>query len=122
MRAFPTNELAIVKTFPRVFFREVTPRQFVRDFIGMNDHDGWIWAVPMSTLPKQQVCHCFIVIDNHVKYRAQVVDFVPGYEVTIRGTTIHPKYWMILTAPVVRAPRKIQYRGFQGFRYTEMLF
>lgn len=125
-----TNEIALVKTFPLVFFREVTVSQFVREFVGMNNnpelaetHGFSLWQVPLNGRPKRPVAHCYIVIANRIRYRAAIVDFEPGGRRHFGdGRSMHGNCWMILSDPVVRAPRHIPFRGFQGIRYTPILF
>lgn len=38
------------------------------------------------------------------------------------GRKMSAKAWIVLSGPVTRPPRPIKKQGFQGFRYTEMLF
>jgi hypothetical protein len=114
---------AIIVTFPRVFFREVSPRQFVRDFLGMNSGEIEYWICKMGNVPRIEVPYCYIVINNRIRYRANIAGFEPGGERTFDdGRRATGRAWMILTAPVIKAPYRIQRTGFQGFRYSDLIF
>jgi hypothetical protein len=124
---------AIVKTFPVHFFRDISPREFVRGFvIALNDPEHeTVWWSMMGNRPKQEVQYCYIVIGNRVRYRASVGWFegpydypneLPGFKTFGDGRTLYSRYWMALTGPVIKAPERIPMRGFQGFRYCDILF
>lgn len=114
--------VAIIKTFPVVFFRELSLREFVRQWRSINQ-DGSCWVCPMPAVPRQEVLYCYIVIGNRIRYRCNISHFEPGGErIFSDGRRFTAKAWMVLTAPVVKPPHKIKKRGFQGFRYSEFLF
>lgn len=112
---------AIIVTFPRIFFREVSLRQFVREFCQMSESD--VWFCKFAAIPRCEVIHCYIVIENRVRYRANLVGFDPGGEMIFAdGRTATARAWMLLCGPIVKAPYRISMRGFQGFRYSQLLF
>lgn len=119
----------IIVTFPRVFFEEVSRVKFVREFLAMNnsDYEGcWLCKVP--AIPKLEVLHCYIIINNRIRYRANIAGFEQGgpqeFDGRLSGKRrVHTaKAWMQLTGPVVKAPYRMEMRGFQGFRYTQDLW
>jgi len=113
---------AIIVTFPRVFFREVSRLQFVRQFCGMNRDDSY-WICKMGNVPRIEVPYCYIVIDNRIRYRANIAGFERGGEREFDdGRKATARAWMILTAPVIKAPGRIERLGFQGFRYSDLIF
>lgn len=113
---------AIIVTFPLVFFREYTTVNFVRDFLGMNKDETY-WICKMGNKPRVEVPYCYIIVGNRIRYRANIAGFEPGGERDFGDGRIQTaRNWMLLTAPVIKAPYKIERRGFQGFRYTEIIF
>lgn len=121
--------IGIIVTFPRVFFEEVSTASFVREFLGMNnpDYEGY-WLCKIGSIPRQEVLYCYIIINNRIRYRANIAGFEPGgpqqFDGRLSGKPrIHTaKAWMQLTGPIVKAPYRMEKRGFQGFRYTEELW
>src|SRR5436305_1254367 len=96
---------AIIVTFPRVFFREMSPRRFVREFLAMNTEDDWHWQCKIGNRARIEVVYCYIVIGNRIRYRANIAGFEPGGEREFDdGRKATARAWMILTAPVVKAP------------------
>lgn len=115
--------VAIITTFPRVFFLEKSPREFVREFLAMNDDGEIYWQCKMGNAPKIEVVYCYIVINNRIRYRANIAGFEPGGKRYFGdGRSATARAWMILTGPVVKAPHRIERRGFQGFRYSDFIF
>ena len=115
--------VAIITTFPRKFFLEMSPRQFVRAFFAMNDDDSIYWQCKFGAPPTRDVVYCYIVAENRIRYRANIAGFEPGgLRVFGDGRSATARSWMILTAPVIKAPYRIERRGFQGFRYSGIIF
>ena len=115
------QQRAIAVTWPLKSMTK-SPREFVREFMSINDGET-CWYAKVNAVPKQEVLYCYIIIDNRVRYRANIVGFEQGCEMTFDdGRTATAKKWMILGAPVVKAPHKIEMTGFQGFRYTRLLW
>ncbi len=116
----------IIKCMPSKFvFHEYGARRFVRDFVQRpNDNENSCFLFTLSAIPKVNVLHFYLLIAGRIRYRANISsiegrasrDFHDG-----RGP-IHGNAWAILTAPVVRAPFRIEMKGFRGFRYTEELW
>ena len=112
---------AIAVTWPLSSMTK-TPREFVRSFMSINDGET-CWYAKVGQVPKRDVLYCYVIIGNRVRYRANIVGFEPGGELTFSdGRSATAKVWMVLGAPVVRAPHRIEMRGFQGFRYTDLLW
>jgi len=110
---------AIIITFPVVFFQEYGVRRFARDFQGLTTNDDMIWYAKISTVPKIEVPHCYIIAGNRVRWRLNVVGFEPGHAKDFgSGRQVYARNWMLLAGPVSKAPYRIERRGHQGFRYV----
>lgn len=99
---------------------------FRKRFEQMNDNPDMVWYQKMSKKPQYKVEFVYIIISGKVEYRctwshyekegAKRIMKVNGIRDTVRWARA------CLIAPVVRAPREILMKGFQGFRYTHFLF
>ncbi|MCI0489369.1 MAG: hypothetical protein L0229_22480 [Blastocatellia bacterium] len=114
--------VAIIRTFPFVFFREKSLREFVREWYELNQDDV-VWICPMHRLPKIEVPYVYIVALNRLRYRVNLVGFEPGGErIFESGRRWTANHWMLMAGPVVKAPHKMVMSGFQGFRYSGFIF
>jgi hypothetical protein len=114
---------AIVITFPARCFQEFgSIREFLKNWQNVASSDStWYWK--MSNVPQQEVLYCYIVIGNRVRWRCNITSFESGGEMTFDGgRTVTTRNWRLLTAPVEKAPFKIPMGGFQGFRYSDLLW
>jgi hypothetical protein len=95
----------------------------------MSDEDG-LWLQKCKNKPKHDdLIYVYIIVCNQVRYRC----YYGGYETGPRniwfrdGNSWSSKqliHWprIVLAGPFVKAPKKIRFSGFQGFRYTTKLF
>ncbi|HET6991016.1 MAG TPA: hypothetical protein VFJ43_06815 [Bacteroidia bacterium] len=84
------------------------------------------WGQTIANIPTIDVLWCYIVFNGMVQYRMNIVNFERNASKEFNDGGIirvfNNKNWINLTGPVIKAPREIPWKGFQGFRYTEMLF
>lgn len=82
--------------------------------------------VAFSQMPVQEVLHCYLIVGNKVRVRANIASWIPGDqigEVTCwDNTDRNAKFWAALTAPVIWPPHEIKISGFRGFRYCQELW
>ena len=77
----------------------------------------------MNRLPKIEVPYVYIVALNRLRYRVNLVEFEQGGEREFEdGRRYAANHWMVMAGPVVKAPYRIEMRGFQGFRYSGFIF
>lgn len=121
---------AIIITMPIAFFndRGMTYGEFCKVFERYLKKETGTWNFVKKNLPTQAVAFCYIVFDGFVQYRTNVVQYQ-------RNTTKHftdapdgktrsfeNKNWIILSGPAIKAPIDIPMKGFQGHRYSKLLF
>jgi hypothetical protein len=120
-----TQYTGIIKTVPHKFvFEEYGATRFMDDFFYRLNAD-WrnCFLFTMPSIPKIGVLHFYLLIDGRVRFRANIVEYRgPKTLHFSRGRTISGKVWVLLCGPVVRAPFKVEMKGFRGFRYTEDLW
>lgn len=106
--------------------------EFREAFEKLNENDEATWLQKLNNKPKHDVVDCFIIIANKVAYKAKIVEYnMTGEPVRIRKPGAPMSFsryqvirWkhVVLTGPVVKAPKDIPFRGFQGFRYVPMFY
>lgn len=104
-----------------------TLRMFMKAFEAMNDHDGGAWYQKIRSKPKHEVLCCYIIVGGRILYRCNISHYemenTPKEIIRVNGLPATVTWnRMVLTAPVIKAPMKIPYKGFQGFRYTNEQF
>lgn len=89
-----------------------------------SDGDNAVFFWRMSSAPRaevqQHIQHIYFVIGNKIRWRARVLEFQPGGEMTFdNGRTISARAWC-LCYEFEQLPRPHETRrGFQGLRYYE---
>lgn len=115
----------IIKCMPHKFvFDEYGAVRFIQDFFYKPNRDpNNVFYLTLSAIPKFDVLHLYLLVDKCIRFRANIVEFRGPATYKFSSTrTITGKAWVVVGAPVIRAPFKIEMRGFQGFRYTSTLF
>jgi hypothetical protein len=109
---------------PASFFEEYGMRHFLRDFyFAPNDDPRNCFLFTLSGMPKYEVLHFYLVVGGRVRFRTNIAKFEGERTLAFANhRSIHGNAWVWCCAPVVRAPFKIEMKGFRGFRYTEDLF
>lgn len=118
---------AIIVAMPARFFQEYTMEKFLQDIENMNTIDNFVWYRVMKNLPKIQTPYCYWIIDGKVKYRMDIAKLVRNKTYRFarpKGgiATFENANCIELVGPVITAPYDIPMRGFQGFRYSELIF
>jgi hypothetical protein len=118
---------AIIVSMPARFFQEYTMEKFLQDLHNMNTVDGFVWYRVMKNLPKVQTPYCYWIIDGRIKYRMEIAKLVRNKTMRFARPkggirTFENANYIELVGPVIEAPYHIPMRGFQGFRYSELIF
>ncbi len=118
---------AIIVAMPARFFQEYTMEKFLQDMHNMNTVDNFVWYRIMKNLPKIQTLYCYWIIDGKIKYRMEIAKLVRNQTMRFARPkggirTFENANYIELVGPVIEAPYDIPMRGFQGFRYTELIF
>lgn len=118
---------AIIVAMPARFFQEYTMEKFLSDMERMNTEDNFVWYRVMKNLPKIQTQYCYWIIDGKIKYRMDIAKLVRNQTMRFARPnggfrTFENANYIELVGPVIDAPYDIPMRGFQGFRYTELIF
>lgn len=86
------------------------------------DPDNNIWWHSIGTKPTQHVLYAYITILGKIRYRATIASWEPGGEKQFNdGRKRTAKNWLMLS-DLVPAPNDIVQKGFQGFRYSPIIF
>lgn len=117
----------IIKCLPEKWFNEVGGEPYLeRTFTRIATDERYWFYMSLAGKPKYDVLHCYLLINGFLRFRLNIAEYLPGGTMTFRDRPIPQdwtaKYWMILTAPVVKPEQPIKMIGFQGFRYTEGIF
>jgi hypothetical protein len=118
---------AIIATLPPAFFKEYTLERFENEMEKMNHDDEMIWFMVLKNLPKVQTPYFYFLYDGKIRYRADISQLIRNSTMRFARAdgnlkTFANKNFVQLIGPTVRAPYDIPMRGFQGFRYSELLF
>lgn len=94
-------------------------RTYVADFERC-DGERAVYFWRLTTKPKREFTHVYIVVGNMVRYRARFVDYELNAGIDfLDGSFAHGKVWLMLV-DFEKLPRPYEVkRGFQGFRYKE---
>lgn len=117
----------IIVTMPARFFVEYTMEKFLDDLERMNKEDNFIWYRVMKNLPKIKTPYCYWIIGGEIKYRMDILGFTRNNTLRFARPkggirTFENANAIQLVGPVINAPYVIPMKGFQGFRYTELIF
>ena len=119
----------IIITMPSKFFDEYPNGEagYRRIVESMNRFDDVMWGQTISAIPKHEVLYCYICFGGYVQYRFNIVDFEKSVSKEFNDGGIirvfKNKNWVNLCGPVVKAKDcEFAMKGFQGFRYTNILF
>lgn len=127
MKTVQSKPDAIIVTMPARFFEEYGMKNFLQDIENMNTIDGYIWYRVCKNLPKIQTQYCYWIIGGKIKYRMDLLRLERGHNYSFsRPNGGHREFnnsnAVVLIGPVIKAPHDIPMKGFQGFRYTELIF
>lgn len=93
---------------------------------GNENENTWWYKIGANFPIHQDILHVYLVIGNEIRWRFNFVGFQDcpdGVELYKNGklTTFKGKF-VILTGPTVKAPKTFPFKGFQGFRYSQILY
>lgn len=113
----------IIKCLPEKWYNAVGGEGYLKEtFDELIEKKGCYFQMSLAGIPKYEVLHCYLLINGFLRYRLNISEFRPGSTTVFRDRPIHQKwtakYWMFLTAPVVKPSQPIPMKGFQGIRYT----
>jgi len=120
-----TSPVGIIVTFSKeMIYKDIGYDKFIRQFVtSLNASDNSIWHHCLCNKPKNEVLYCYVLFDGKIRYRANIAMFEASHRKTFAdGRSFHPRAWMLLCGPVVKAPYDIPMSGFQGFRYCAEMF
>lgn len=114
----------IIVNTPKIFIAEVGDNYLPMWFDGPMPDRGGMFYWKLSNRPRIDILHCYIVYNGFIRWRCNIAEFLPGQTMYFFSgpcgeREVTGRAWMILTAPVIKAPQEIPMRGFRGFRYTE---
>lgn len=118
---------AIIITVPERFWNEYPGGEeaFEKEMSLISEGDG-TWMQTISNIPIQQVEFCYLIIHGKVTKRLTIHKYHKNKTMTFMDggipRTMENKNWVSLCGPVINAPMEIIRKGFQGFRYTKLLF
>lgn len=123
--------IAIAVTWGKDMIREKGGLlSFIRFFEQEMASEEDYWLQKCKNRPVHDIIHVYIVVCNQVRYKLIYGGYEQGEREVFNGdglgeysSTIINWPRLILAGPFVKAPYKIQMKGFQGFRYlTKELF
>ncbi|MHB1278275.1 MAG: hypothetical protein ACYC1Q_07745 [Bacteroidia bacterium] len=117
---------AILVTYPQFLLKRYGGMEnFRKQMLYFNEEDS-VWFQRCKNKPKYEVPYVYIVIENRIAYRFNCAEWEPGAPEQVQRPdgTLNVITWprLLLTGPVIEAPEEIEYKGFQGFRYTNQLY
>jgi hypothetical protein len=130
MKHFAEPPEAIILTMPVAWFRDrnMSYADFCKDFEATMAEEDNYWNFLKSNLPTQDVAYVYLVFDGFVQYRANFVCYernvAKAFDDAPDGIVreFPPSNWILFSGPVIKAPFDIPMKGFQGHRYSKMLF
>lgn len=122
------NTQAIIITIKNETIVKLGGESMLTDHFGkMNSIDSELYfAYGLANKPLHNVLYCYLLYNGEVRYRFNISHWEPGRR-KFDGNggpffSLNRKYWMILTASVTHPIRPFPMKGFQGFRYSEVIF
>ncbi len=93
----------------------------------LNNSDDNHWCqLCGSGIPKLKVEWAYLVWNGKIQYRLDVERYGRNETGSFNDGGITRRYrncnWVYMIGPVIQAPYDIPMKGFQGFRYTEIIF
>lgn len=90
------------------------------------DRGRLTWWNTIASIPKHRVEFVYLIYDGHLQCRLTAMTFQKNVTKSFTDGGVERifehKNWVQLCGPVIKNPEVQPMRGFQGFRYTELLF
>lgn len=118
----------IIVTLPARFFKEYPVEWYLQDIERMNQEgSSTIWYRVMKNLPTLDFAYVYTIVDNKIWHRSQFAGLIRNETMSFPRPeggrrTFENANAVMMSGPVIMAPSHIPMKGFQGFRYTKMLF
>ena len=119
---------AVAITLPERWFLEFADGEaaFWRAMAEVDKGEDYMWHQTIAAVPKCEVQYVYLVFKGKVQVRMTVVDYLRDTSMAFQRNGFVAEFpnknWVRLTGPVVKAPADFFMRGFQGFRYTSLIF
>lgn len=99
-------------------------KEFIRLFCQTMEEEDGIWYQKCKNAPTQDINYVYIIFAGRVRYRTHYGGHETGNKIVYDANGPKSISWsrIICAGPLVVAPRRIERKGFQGFRYTTKLF
>lgn len=119
IRNLPWASAKVLGYKPTAAYRRASLRRVCELFRLLESGEENSIYLTMPAKPQHEVLYCYVLVDGRIRWRVNIAAWEPGGpRECVDGIERSPKWWMILTGPLVRPPEKIRMRGFRGFRYT----
>jgi hypothetical protein len=118
----------IAVTLPEAWFKDFDDGElaFWRAMERVDKDEDYLWHQTISGIPKIEVPYLYLVFKGKVQVRMSVVDYLRNESMAFQRSGFVAEFpnknWIRLTGPVIKAPGDFLMRGFQGFRYTSLIF
>lgn len=118
---------AIIVTLPKQFFVEQDHATYLKELQAIHEHEDKVWYRVMKNLPKHDVLYVYTIINNKIHHRTQFAGLIRNTTLSFSRPnggirTFENANAVMMTGPVVMAPEEITMKGFQGFRYSPVIF
>lgn len=89
------------------------------------ENDATFWYKIGNNLPLHEVLFVYVVIHNKIRWRFNCVGYEDTESVILHKAGKPVEYsgkFVIITGVAIKAPEDIPYKGFQGFRYSNIIY
>ena len=125
---FSDKPEGILVTLPEAWFKDFADGEaaFWRAMEHVDKDDEYIWHQTIGNVPTVETPFVYLVFRGKVQVRLSVIDYQRNVSMSFQRSgfvaEFPDKNWVRLTGPVVKAPSDFLMRGFQGFRYCNLIF
>lgn len=118
---------AIIMTMAKKTMKSFTRKAWDELLEKMNTVDGMQWWYRCRNLPKIQPAYIYWIVDGKIAVRMDFSEYVRDKSMSFPRPDGGVKHfektnWLVCQGPVVFPEYEIPMSGFQGFRYTELIF
>ena len=116
--------IGIIVTLPMRFFEEYDYRKYIREHEAMNDPENdSCWFRVMKNLPTWDVLYVYTCYGGRIRHRTNFGWLVRNEHLAFTRPEGGIRDFgkanaVVMVGPYVKAPIRIQQKGFQGFRYV----
>lgn len=96
---------------------------WLRNFLYAMRQENWTYSFRQGNKPRQEPLYVYLCIGGKIRYRTLFVRSLgPCMKRFSDNREMFGKAWIEVCGPVTKPKKPILRKGFQGIRYTEMLF